>query len=61
MRFSRDGSTPQVGYVPASKQVGVRTEFGVGIVNEEFKDEEAEMKEIKTVRGWPPAEQEIHE
>ena len=58
MRFSRDGSTPQVGYVPAPKQVVVRTEFGVGYVNQEFNDDETEMKEIRTVQGWPPVQQE---
>ena len=53
MRFSRDGSTPQVGYMPAPKQVVVRTEFGVGYVNQEFNDDETEMKEIRTVQEWP--------
>ena len=57
MRFSRDGSTPKVGYIPAPKQAVVRTEFGVGYVNQEFKDEEEEMKEIRTVQGWPPVKQ----
>ena len=54
MRFSSGGSTPQFGYVPAPGQAVVRTEFGVGYVNQEFKDDEAEMKEIRTVQGWPP-------
>ena len=57
MRFSSGGSTPQVGYVPAPGQAVVRTEFGVGYVNQEFKDDEAEMKEIRTVQGWPPVKQ----
>ena len=62
MRFSRDGSTPQVGYVPADKQIVVRTQFGMGWVNQGMEEEEeAEMKEIKTVHGWPPAQQEIKE
>ena len=58
MRFSRDGSTPQVGYVRAPKQAVFRTEFGVGYINQEFKDDEEEMKEIRTVQGWPPVQQE---
>jgi len=54
MRFASGGSTPQVGYMPAPKQGVVRTSFGVGYFNQEFKDEEAEMKEIRSVQGWPP-------
>ena len=58
MRFSRGGSTPQAGYVQAPSQTVVRTEFGVGYVNQEFQDDEAEMKEIRSIQGWPPVEQE---
>ena len=58
MRFAVGGSTPQVGYMPAPKQGVVRTEFGVGYFNQEFKDEEAEMKEIRSVQGWPPINEE---
>jgi hypothetical protein len=35
----------------------VRTEFGVGYVNQEFKDDEAEMREIQTGQGWPTVKQ----
>ena len=58
MSFSRGGSTPQAGYVPAPSQAVVRSEFGMGYVNQEFQDDEAEMKEIRSVQGWPPVEQE---
>ena len=58
MRFASGGSTPQVGYMPAPKQGVVRTSFGVGYFNQEFQDEEAEMKEIRSVQGWPPAARE---
>ena len=61
MRFSRDGSSSQAGYLPAPKQVVVRTEFGVGYVDQEFKDDETEMKEIRTVQGWPPVQQDTQE
>ena len=54
MRFASGGFTPQVGYMPAPKQGVVRTSFGVGYFNQEFKDDEAEMKEIRSVQGWPP-------
>ena len=58
MRFSRGGSTPQAGYVPAPSQAVDRSEFRVDYVNQAFKDDEAEMKEIRSVQGWPQVEQE---
>ena len=42
-------------YRLAGRMVGVTTQWGVGYLNQEFKQDEAEMTEIRSIQPWPPA------
>ena len=42
-------------YSLADRMVGVATQWGVGYINSEYKQDEAEMTEIRNVQLWPPA------
>ena len=42
-------------YSLTDRMVGVATHWGVGYINSQYKDDEAEMTEIRNVQLWPPA------
>ena len=42
-------------YSLTGRMVGVVTQWGVGYVNQDFKHDEEEMTEIRSIQPWPPA------